>query len=92
MRCGFMTVADVIAAKGGDIEDVFKQRRRELDLAADYNLVLESDPAQVDNKGMAQAADPAQETDTGLDENGDPLTGGVAPALTDTTQPEDTTP
>ncbi len=83
VRCGFMTVADVIAAKGGDIEDVFKQRRRELDLAAEYDLTLETDPAQVDNKGVVQPLSPVEETDTGLDENGDPLPGGESPQQTD---------
>lgn len=83
VRGGFITVADVIAAKGGDIEDVFRQRRRELDLAADYDLVFDTDAAQVDGKGVVQAADPVEETDTGLDENGDPLPGGAGPKQDD---------
>lgn len=66
VRCGFSTVADVVAAQGGDYEDVFRQRRRELDLASDYQLVLETDPAQVNDKGQAQPLPAEQETDTGI--------------------------
>ena len=91
VRCGFMNVADVIAAKGGDIEDVFKQRRRELDLAAAYDLVLETDPAQVDDKGVVQPLSPVAETDTGLDENGNPLTGGQGPTQDDAETTDTTT-
>lgn len=83
IRAGLTTLADAIAAKGGDIEDVFKQRRRELDLAADYDLVLDTDPAQVDSKGVVQTLDPIQETDTGLDAEGNPLPGGQGPAQAD---------
>lgn len=54
VRAGFSTVADVIAAQGGDYEDVFRQRRRELDLADDYDLVLETDPSKTDDKGAAR--------------------------------------
>lgn len=59
VRAGFMTVADVIAAKGGDWEDVFRQRRRELDTAKDLNLVLETDPAETTEKGQVQASAPS---------------------------------
>lgn len=83
VRGGFITVDDVIAAKGGDIEDTFKRRRRELDLAADYDLVLDTDPAQVDNKGVVQGMDPVGETDTGLDADGNPLPGGQRPEQDD---------
>jgi len=56
VRAGFMTVDDVIAAKGGDVEETFKHRRRELDLAEEYDLVLDTNPAQVNDKGGAQGA------------------------------------
>lgn len=55
VRCGFTTMADVIAAQGGDIEDVMQQRQRELQMAADMDLVFDTDPGQVDNKGVNQA-------------------------------------
>jgi lambda family phage portal protein len=76
VRSGLQTLTDAVAAKGGDIEDLFKQRRRELDLAAQYDLVLETDPAQTDDKGAVQPLSPVAETDTGLDADGDPIPGG----------------
>jgi lambda family phage portal protein len=47
--CGFKTVSDVVAetAGGQDIEDVLEQRRRELDLMAEYDLKFETEPAEV---------------------------------------------
>lgn len=83
IRAGIITLSDAIAAKGGDIEDVFKQRRRELDLAADYGLVLDTDPAQVDLKGTVQGMDPVEETDTGADQDGNPKEGGAGPKQDD---------
>ena len=56
VRAGFMTLGEVIAAKGGDYEDVFRQRDRELKLAAQYGLVHDTNPAEVDNKGVEQSA------------------------------------
>lgn len=65
VRCGFMTVGDVIGqtAAGADPEDIFKARRAELDLMADLDLVFDSDPAQVDSKGKGQVIEPAEEAD-----------------------------
>jgi lambda family phage portal protein len=65
VRNGFMTQTDVVAqtANGVDIEDVFKARRAELDLAADYELVFDSDPLQVNDKGQTQPLPPADEAD-----------------------------
>ena len=56
VRSGFMTMGDVIAQTNGgaDIEDVLKSRRRELDMMADMDLMFDTDPAQVDDKGMVQ--------------------------------------
>lgn len=54
VRCGFTTLADVIASQGGDIEDVMQQRKRELQMAEDMELVFDTDPSEVDNKGAAQ--------------------------------------
>ncbi|RCS59724.1 phage portal protein [Parvibium lacunae] len=66
VRSGFTTVSDVIAdtAGGLDAEDVFKARRDELDMMADLDLIFDTDPAQVNDKGQAQAATPANESDT----------------------------
>lgn len=67
VRCGFMTVGDVIAqtANGTDPEDIFKARREELDLMAELNLVFDTDPAQTDEKGKGQATQPAEEEEGG---------------------------
>lgn len=54
VRAGFATVDDIVAARGGDVEDTFKNRRRELDLAELYDLTLDTDPAMVDLKGVLQ--------------------------------------
>ena len=67
VRNGFMTQGDVIAqtANGMDIEDVLKQRREELDMAAELELVFDSDPLQVNDKGQAQPLPVATETEGG---------------------------
>lgn len=54
VRCGFMTQGDVIAQGGGDIEEVFTARQRELEMAAEMGLVFDTDPASVDAKGAEQ--------------------------------------
>lgn len=56
VRCGFMTVGDVIAktADGADVEDIFKARKQELEMMEDMELVFDTDPAQVNDKGIAQ--------------------------------------
>jgi lambda family phage portal protein len=65
VRAGFMTVGDVISNTGGgiDAEDVFKARRQELDMMSDMDLIFDTDPAQVTDKGQAQPNAPAQEGD-----------------------------
>jgi lambda family phage portal protein len=58
VRSGFMTVSDVIGLTSdhSDAEDVFKQRRAELDMMSDLQLVFDTDPGQTDGKGADQAA------------------------------------
>lgn len=65
VRCGFMTVSDVIAQTGGgvDAEDVFKSRRQELDMMADLDLAFDTDPRQVNELGQAQPLPVASEED-----------------------------
>jgi capsid protein len=52
---GYTTKAEIIAQNGGDIEEVFRQRRRELDLADELDLTFdtsnpaEAEPPTVDN-------------------------------------------
>jgi lambda family phage portal protein len=54
VRCGFMTQADVIAQTGGDIDEVFTARAREIELAQEMGLVFDTDPAAVNDKGQEQ--------------------------------------
>lgn len=63
VRAGFMTQGDVIQQtnQGRDAEDIFRSRRQELDLAAELDLVFDTDPAQVNAKGMAQPGVPQEE-------------------------------
>lgn len=58
-----MTVSDVISltSEHADAEDVFKERRRELDMMAEQELVFDTDPAQVDMKGSVQSESPIEE-------------------------------
>ena len=48
---GYITKAEIISENGGDIEDVFTQRRRELDMAEQLQLYFDTtsqqQPAQV---------------------------------------------
>jgi lambda family phage portal protein len=71
VRCGFMTVGDVIAktADGADLEDIFKARAREMTMMKDLGLVFDTDSSQVTDKGQAQPADPTT-TESG-DSNSD---------------------
>jgi len=71
VRCGLKTLTQAVAELGGDIEDMMKQRRRELDLAAQYGLIFESDPAQVTDKGEVQTSAPIEESDTGTEDSPD---------------------
>lgn len=61
VRCGFTTLADVVAAQGGDLEDLMQQRRRELDMAEELGLTLDTDPHEVAGNGAAQAGDVAED-------------------------------
>jgi lambda family phage portal protein len=65
VRAGFMTVSDVISLTSdhADAEDVFKERRRELDMMTELDLVFDTDPAQTDLKGAVQGEEVAPEED-----------------------------
>jgi lambda family phage portal protein len=74
VRAGFMTNGDVIAATNGnrDFEDVMKERREELDTVGELNLVLDTNPSQVNDKGIAQPnTAPAESADSGEVEAGE---------------------
>lgn len=75
VRSGFMTVGDVIAqtSPDSDVEDTFKRREQELDMADEMGLVFDTNPAQVNEKGQEQAA-PVPGAD------GTPAADGDAPA------------
>lgn len=51
VRCGFMTQTEVVAQMGCDIEEMMMQRKREVEMAAELELVFDTDPAEVDAKG-----------------------------------------
>lgn len=62
VRAGFMTNSTVISltTEHSDLEDVLKERRRELDMMKDLDLVFDTNPGQVDKKGSMQSSmDPA---------------------------------
>ena len=63
---GYVTKAEIIAESGGDIEEVFNQRRRELDLAKELDLTFDtSNPSpslptgQPDNAPTTDPQEPA---------------------------------
>jgi lambda family phage portal protein len=46
---GYKTKAEIIAENGGDIEEIFQQRRRELDLAVELGLTFDtSNPSEIE--------------------------------------------
>ena len=55
VRAGFTTQSEIVAQGGGDFEENMIQRARELKLAKQLGIVYDTDPAQVDGKGSAQA-------------------------------------
>jgi capsid protein len=57
VRSGFMTVTDVIAQTSGgrDREEVWNERKAELDRARDLDLVFDTDPTQTSDAGLTQA-------------------------------------
>lgn len=54
IRAGLATNQSVLGGKGEDYEDTFKQRKTELDLADELDIVLDTDPRVVNDKGQAQ--------------------------------------
>lgn len=55
VRSGFMTVTEVIAQGGGDLEETFDIREREMELAKEKGIMLDTDPMFVSNAGVTQA-------------------------------------
>lgn len=82
VRGGFMTQGDVISATSPDkdIEDVLRERHEELAMAAELDLVFDTDPAQVNDKGAVQPG--AAPSADGQGEGAEP--GGTEPDTDDT--------
>jgi capsid protein len=79
VRSGFMTVSEVIrqTSEHSDAEDVFKERRSELDMMADMELVFDTDAAQVNTQGIAQPNPaPPEEDDKEAEDPDDTAPGG----------------
>jgi lambda family phage portal protein len=55
VRSGFMTQAEVVAQAGGDFEELIVQRGRELELAKENGVMLDTDPIFVSDAGITQA-------------------------------------
>lgn len=90
VRGGFSTVSDVIeqANNGRDAADVFKQRRAELDQMAGLDLVFDTDPAQVNQKGIAQPnTAPEEEIDEPAEAGEDATQGAGEPEPEDDSAP-----
>jgi capsid protein len=70
VRCGFTTVSDVIAATGNgrDIEDVIRERRRELDMLAAADIKVDTT--------VEEGPEPAPAQD--VDDDGEPAARVVA--------------
>jgi lambda family phage portal protein len=60
VRCGFTTLSDVINQSGGDLDETFTQRQREIELAEEMDLVFDTDPGQIDDKGQTQPPPPTE--------------------------------
>jgi lambda family phage portal protein len=45
VRCGFKTLADVVAEQGGDLEELLDARRHEVELSKEMGLVFDTDPS-----------------------------------------------
>jgi len=54
VRSNMMTLQDVLATSGADVEEVFEQRAKEIALAKELGLVSDADPGQVTNTGQFQ--------------------------------------
>jgi capsid protein len=76
VSCGFKTQADVIAEQGGDIEDLYKARAYEMELAEEYGLKFATDaevaaPTVDEDPQQLEAPDEPEESDGGdPEENG----------------------
>jgi capsid protein len=74
VRCGFKTLAQVISEQGGDLDDVLTQRQSELAKLDELDIVLDTDPSEVNGSGVSQpfmpmGAEPAfEQTESSMEE------------------------
>jgi lambda family phage portal protein len=61
VRCGFMSMQDVVSQSGADIEEIFDQREKEIALAEQAGLVLDTDPANEIKAAEAAKPEPPEE-------------------------------
>jgi len=73
VRCGFKTLGQVISEQGGDLDDVLIARQAELAMLDEMDIVLDTDPSEVNAGGGSQPA----------------VTMGGEPAFEDTELPMD---
>lgn len=86
VRCGFKTQAEVVAASGGDLEDLLVALAAERERAQELGLTLDIDPGKVSGAGLTQARPPGSIIPQ------DPYSPDAAAAGTDSpAEPEDTT-
>lgn len=63
VRCGFMTLQDVVSQSGADIEEIFEQRKKEVALEEEADLVLDTNPANEIKAAEAAKPEPAEPPD-----------------------------
>ncbi len=80
VRAGFKTQTEVVAEHGGDIEDLIDLRQHEIELAHESEIVFDSNPADVNDKGTAQPLAP------GTSPDGEDLTAAQAAKPSPATQ------
>ena len=86
-KAGYITKGDIIAQTGSgrDIEDVIRERRRELDMLADAELVTDTDPAAL----VAAAAHQIPQNTPAADPTADPSSDPAEdPQAEDPAQPQ----
>lgn len=78
VRCGFMTLQDVVSQSGADIEEIFDQRKKEIDLAEEAGLVLDTDPAnEVKPEPPPEPPDEPDDEDADAESTDEPATRRV---------------
>ena len=73
VRCGFKTLAEVVAEQGGDLEELMRGRRAELDEAEALDLKFDTDPGS--DPAPAATAPPS---DDNVNDNPDYTDGSIA--------------